>query len=197
MMRDRITAIIAILLLATLAGVTYWFSQAGRYGNLAYPVSREGPDFIVNGVTLTQFDPMGRPTNKLFAETMTHYALDDRAELRRPRYVSLRPDQPQLEARAQQAVVQGSGERVVMTGGVIITRAAGPDGEPPMRLATEKLVALPDLEQYSTDLPVEMDRGGSVIRSVGMDYDNIKRVVKFHSQVRGTIEPNETRGAKR
>ena len=165
-MRDRITAIIAILLLATLAGVSYWFSQVGRYGNLANPVSREGPDFIVNGVTLTQFDPMGRPTNKLFAETMTHYALDDRAELRRPRYVSLRPDQPQLEARAQQALVQGSGERVVMTGDVVITRAAGPDGEPPMRLVTEKLVALPDLEQYSTDLPVEMDRGGSIIRSV-------------------------------
>ena len=196
-MRDRITAIIAILLLATLAGVTYWFSQVGRYGNLANPVSREGPDFIVNGVTLTQFDPMGRPTNKLFAETMTHYALDDRAELRRPRYVSLRPDQPQLEARAQQAVVQGSGERVVMTGDVVITRAAGPDGEPPMRLVTEKLVALPDLEQYSTDLPVEMDRGGSVIRSVGMDYDNIKRLVKFHSKVRGTIEPAETQGARR
>lgn len=196
-MRDRITAIIAILLLATLAGVTYWFSQAGRYGNLASPVSREGPDFVVNGVTLTLFDPTGRPTNKMFAETMTHYALDDRAELRRPRYVSLRPDQPQLEARAQQAVVLGSGERVVMTGDVVITRAAGPGGEPPMRLVTEKLVALPDLEQYSTDLPVEIDRGGSVIRSVGMDYDNIKRIVKFHSNVRGTVEPTETRGAKR
>lgn len=196
-MRDRITAIIAILLLATLAGASYWFAQVGRYGNLANPVSREGPDFIVNGVTLTQFDPMGRPTNKLFAETMTHYAIDDRAELGRPRYVSLRPDQPQLEARAQQAVVQGSGERVVMTGEVVITRAAGPDGEPPMRLVTEKLVALPDLEQYSTDLPVEMDRGGSVIRSVGMDYDNIKRVVKFHSKVRGTLEAAQTQGARR
>ena len=196
-MRDRITAIIAILLLATLAGVTYWFSQVGRYGNLANPVSREGPDFVVDGVTLTQFDPMGRPTNRLFAEQMTHYALDDRAELQRPRYVSLRPDQPQLEARARQAVVEGSGERVVMAGDVVITRAPGPGGEAPMRLTTEKLVALPDLEQYSTDLPVEMDRGGSVIRSVGMDYDNIKRVVKFHSQVRGTMEPNKVQGARR
>ena len=195
-MRERITAIIAILLLAALAGVTYWFSQVGRYGNLANPVSREGPDFVVNGVTLTQFDPLGRPTNRLFAEKMTHFALDDRAELQRPRYVSLRPDQPQLEARAQRAIVQGSGERVVMTGDVVITRAPGPDGDPPMRLTTEKLVALPDLEQYSTDLAVEVNRGDSVIRSVGMDYDNIKRVVKFHSKVRGTIEPTQTQGAR-
>jgi lipopolysaccharide export system protein LptC len=195
-MRERITAIIAILLLAALAGVTYWFSQVGRYGNLANPVSREGPDFVVNGVTLTQFDPLGRPTNRLFAEKMTHFALDDRAELQRPRYVSLRPDQPQLEARAQRAIVEGSGERVVMTGDVVITRAPGPDGDPPMRLTTERLVALPDLEQYSTDLAAEVNRGGSVIRSVGMDYDNIKRVVKFHSKVRGTIEPTQTQGAR-
>jgi LPS export ABC transporter protein LptC len=196
-MRDRITAIIAILLLASLAGVTYWFSQVGRYGNLANPVSREGPDFIVNGVTLTQFDPSGRATNRLFAEKMTHFAADDRAELERPRYVSLRPDQPQLEARAQKALVEGSGERVVLTGNVVITRAPGADGDPPMRLTTEKLVAIPDREQYTTDLPVEMDRGGSVIRSTGMDYDNIKRVVKFHSNVRGTIEAAQTRGTTR
>ena len=196
-MRDRITAFIAILLLATLAGVTYWFSQSGRYGSLSYPVSREGPDFIVHGVTLTQFDATGRATNRLFAEKMTHYAADDRAELQRPHYVSLRPDQPQLEARAQRAQVEGSGERVVLTGSVVITRAPGPDGEPPMRLTTEKMLALPDVEQFSTDLPVEMNRGASVIRSVGMDYDNIKRVVKLHSRVRGTIAPAQTQGARR
>lgn len=195
-MRDRITAIVAILLLATLAGVTYWYSQAGRYANLAAPVSREGPDFIVNGVTLTEFDTAGRATNRLFAERLTHYTSDDRAELLRPHYVSLRPDQPQLDARAQQALVEGSGERVTLTGQVVMTRAPGADGEPPMRLTTERLVALPDLERYSTDQPVEMDRGQSTIRAVGMDYDNLTRVVKFHSKVRGTIEP-ATAGGKR
>ncbi len=196
-MRDRITAIVAILLLATLAGVTYWFSQSGRYGSLAAPVSRGGPDFVVNGVTLTDFDASGRATNRLFAEKMTHYAADDRAELQRPHYVSLRPDQPQLEARAQKALVEGGGERVTLTGNVVLTRAPGEKGEAPMRLLTEKLVALPDLERYSTDAPVEMDQGGSVIQSVGMDYDNLKRVVKFHSQVRGTVEPGKTQGTRR
>src|SRR5512141_1306999 len=150
-MRDRITAIIAILLLAALAGVTYWYSQAGRYGSLASPVSKEGPDFVVDGVTLTQFDAMGRATNKLFAEKMVHYADDDRAELQHPHYVSLRPDQPQPEVRANQAVIEGSGERVVLTGGVSVTRAPSEDGDPPMRLATEKLLAVPDREQYTTD----------------------------------------------
>lgn len=196
-MRDRITAIIAVLLLAGLAGVTYWFSQAGRYANLASPVSREGPDFVVNGVTLTDFDAQGRATNRLFAERMTHYAIDDRAELQQPRYVTLRPDQPRLEASARQALVESGGERIVLTGDVVITRAPGSEGELPMRLATEKLVAVPDFEQYSTDLPVEIDRGGSLVRSVGMDYDNIKRVVRFHSRVRGSIEAARPQGTGR
>jgi lipopolysaccharide export system protein LptC len=190
-MRDRITAFIAILLLATLAGVTYWYSQASRYGTLATPVSREGPDFIVSGLTLTQFDATGRATNRLFAEQMVHFAFDDRAELLQPRLVSLRPDQPQVDARSRSALIEGSGERVLMQGDVIVTRAPGADGSPPMRLTTERLQVLPDFDRYSSDVAVEVERGPSVVRSVGMDYDHISRVIQFHSRVRGTIAPAE------
>jgi lipopolysaccharide export system protein LptC len=39
---------------------------------------------------------------------------------------------------------------------------------------------------------VLIERGGSRINAVGMDYDNIKRTVKLRSQVRGTLEPSAT-----
>lgn len=196
-MRDRITAIIAVLLLALLAGTTYWYSQAARLGDLANPVSREGPDVVVDGATLTQFDAQGRATNKLIGARITHYPSDDRAEIAQPRMISLRGDQPQLDAQADHARVEEGGARVIFTGNVSVVRAAGKDGEAPMRLTTERLVALPDLEQYSTDAPALIERGGSSIRSVGMDYDNIKRTLKFHSKVRGIVEPTApTGGAK-
>lgn len=187
-MRDRITAIVAIMLLATLAAVTYWYSQTSRFGTLPTPVSLEGPDFFVERLTLTQFDASGRATNRLFADQLSHYTVDDRAELQRPRLVSLRTDQPQVEVRSRTARVEASGERIVMQGGVIVTRAPGADGSPPMKLTTERLVALPDVDRYSSDVAVEVDRGSSVVRSIGMDYDNVARVVKFHSRVRGTID---------
>jgi lipopolysaccharide export system protein LptC len=157
-----------------------------RVDGLAQPVSREGPDFVVKGVTLTQFDARGHATNKLFAEALAHFASDDRAELTQPRLVSLQPGQPQLESRAQRALVEASGERILLSGDVVITRAAA-EGSPPMRFATQKLQVLPDVERYSTDAPVEIEQGESVVRSIGMDYDNIARVVKFRSQVRGTM----------
>lgn len=194
-MRDRITAIIAVLLLALLAGTTYWYSQTARLEGLANPVSREGPDIVVDNVTLTQFDAQGRATNKLIGARIVHFPSDDRAEISRPRMISLRGDQPQLDAQADHASVEESGARVVLTGNVTVVRAASPDGEPPMRLTTERLVALPDLEQYTTDAPALIERGGSNIRSVGMDYDNIKRTLRFHSKVRGTIEPAAPAGA--
>jgi lipopolysaccharide export system protein LptC len=188
-MRDRITAIIAVLLLALLAGSTYWYSQSARVDGLSSPVSREGADTVVDGVTVTQFDAEGRATNRLIGERITHYPSDDRAEVIRPRMVSLRADQPQIDAKASQARVEEGGARVILTGDVSLIRAAGKDGEPPMRLATEKLVVLPDVEQFWTDVPAQIERGGSRISAIGMDYDNIKRTVKFRSKVRGTVEP--------
>jgi lipopolysaccharide export system protein LptC len=188
-MRDRVTALIAILLLALLAGTTYWYSQTTRLGALASPVSREGPDVVVDGAALTQFDREGRATSKLMGDRVTHYPSDDRIEVTRPRLISLRADQPQLDAKADLARVEDSGARVILTGDVTLIRAPGKNGEPPMRMTTQKLVAFPDSEQFSTDAPVQIERGGSGINAVGMDYDNIKRTVKFRSQVRGTIEP--------
>jgi lipopolysaccharide export system protein LptC len=191
-MRDRITALIAILLLALLAGTTYWYSQTTRINAMASPVSREGPDVVVDGAAMTQFDAQGRATNKLIGERVTHFPSDDRVEVVRPRLVSLRADQPQLDAKANHARVEEGGARVLLSGDVTLIRAPGKDGEPPMRMTTDRLVALPDVEQFSTDAPVEIERGGSRINAVGMDFDNIKRTVKFRSQVRGTVEPSAT-----
>ena len=186
-MKDRITAFIAIVLLASLAGVSYWYSQTTRLKKISSPVSREGPDFVVNGVTLTQFDETGRATNRLHAAELMHFAADDHAELAQPRLISLRPNQPQLEARAKSANVEAGGERVLLSGDVVVTRAPGRDGSLPMQLRTQQLTAIPDLDRYSTDVAAEIDNGDSVVRSIGMDYDNVRRVIKFRSQVRGTL----------
>ena len=186
-MRDRITAFIAIVLLASLAGVSYWYSQSTRLKKIASPVSRAGPDFVVNNVTLTQFDGTGRATNRLHASELTHFATDDHAELSQPRLISLRPEQPLLEARAKNGNIESGGERVLLSGDVVITRAPWRDGTAPMQLRTQQLTAIPDLDRYSTDSAVEIERGDSVVRAIGMDYDNVRRVVKFHSNVRGTI----------
>ena len=62
-----------------------------------------------------------------------------------------------------------------------------PYGEPALRLSTEYLLALPDLDRFSTDKPVEMERGTSTIKAQSMVYDNIARRIDFQGDVRGSF----------
>jgi lipopolysaccharide export system protein LptC len=189
-MRDRISMSIAILLLAAIAATSYWYSRVIRTPVLAERIAPGTPDFVVERIALTQFDAIGRAKNKLFAARLTHFAETEDVELEAPRLVSLLPDRPQVEARAATARVDNGGERLHMRGNVVITRAAGPDA-PPMQLATEYLLAVPDDDRYSTDQPVEVKRGASTIRARGMVFDNIARTLEFSGGVESSFAADE------
>jgi LPS export ABC transporter protein LptC len=194
-MRDRIAPLFAIILLTVVVGTSYWYSRVMRIPRAA-PLPTPGtPDVVVERVVITQFDVHGIARNKLFAERLTHFQENDNIELASPRLVSLRQDQPQVDARAQRARVENAGERVHMMGSVLLTRAAAA-GEPAMRLSTEYLLALPDLDRFSTDRAVEMERGQSTINAQSMLYDNIARTIDFQGDVRGHFAPAPTAVAK-
>jgi lipopolysaccharide export system protein LptC len=185
-MRDRVAPLLAIILLTIVVGTSYWYSRTMRVPRAAPPPTPGTPDFVVERVVITQFDVHGLARNKLFAERLTHYEENDNVELANPHLVSLRPDQPQLDVRALRARVENAGEKVHLLGSVQLTRAAA-QGEPPLRLSTEYLLALPDLDRFSTDKPVEMERGPSTINAQAMTYDNIARTVDFQGDVRANF----------
>ncbi len=185
-MRDRLTAIIGIVLLLGLAGSTYWYSLRTQLEGMAHFSQPDAPDFIAKNIVLTQFDQLGQAKRKVFAAEITHYS-DDRADIRSPRMVSLRPDEPQLEVTAREAKVVNDGEQVNLKGDVLIARAAGKD-TPAMRLTTDRLTVLPDEDRYLTDAPVEMQRGTMRATGVGMDFDNVARTLHLKNQVSTVLE---------
>lgn len=185
-MRDRIAPLAAIFLLTLVVGTSYWYSRVMRIPRAAPPPTPGTPDVVVERVVITQFDVQGLARNKLFAERLTHFQESDNIELASPRLVSLRPDQPQVDARAQRARIENAGERVHMMGSVLVTRAAA-GGEPALRLSTEYLLALPDLDRFTTDRPVEMQRGPSTINAQSMVFDNISRTIDFAGEVRASF----------
>jgi len=185
-MRDRIAPLLAIILLTVVVGTSYWYSRVMRIPRAAPPPAPGTPDVVVERVVITQFDVHGVARNKLFADRLTHFQENDNIDLTSPRLVSLRPDQPQVDARALRARIENAGEKVHMMGSVLLTRS-GTTGEPAMRLSTEYLLALPDLDRFSTDQPVEMVRGLSTINADSMIYDNIARTIDFHGDVHGNF----------
>jgi lipopolysaccharide export system protein LptC len=194
-MRDRIAPLAAIILLTIVVGTSYWYSRVMRIPRAAPAPTPGTPDVVVERVVITQFDVHGLARNKLFAERLTHFQENDNIELASPRLVSLRPDQPQVDARARRARVENAGERVHMMGSVLLTRAAT-EGEPALRLSTEYLLALPDLDRFSTDQAVEMERGRSTINAQAMMYDNIRRTIDFHGDVKANFIAEPGAGAK-
>lgn len=191
-MRDRITMLIAIALLAVVTATSYWYSRAMRKPERAEPARPGTPDVIVDHLVLTQFDEQGRARNKLFGAQLRHFLENDDIEITQPRLVSLRPDQARVEASAQRAKVENAAERIHLNGDVVVTRGAFA-GNPEMRVTTDYLLALPDEDRYRTDRPVTITRGASRISANGLDFDNIARTVVMSGAVHSVIEPRPAR----
>ena len=192
--RERLTALVAIALLLALAGASYWYSIKSSRGLLPNRSDPEAPDFVANVIALTQFDKEGRAERRFFADEIRHYP-DTRIEVRAPRMVSLRPDQPQLEVRSEQARVEDDGQRVILSGNVHVTRE--PDGDTPaMSLVTEQLTVYPDEDRYVSDVPVQLQRGASEATARGMEYDNAARQLKMTGEVR-TVFANQVAGVRK
>jgi lipopolysaccharide export system protein LptC len=187
-MRERLTQVIAIVLLAFVTATSYWYARSLRNPTVSVPPAPGTPDSTAHHMVLTQFDEQGRAKYKLFAGELQHFGDDERVEVINPRLLSLRPDRPQIEVRARGGRIDSSGERVHLEGDVVITREPAADA-PGMRMATEYLLALPDEDRYSTDRPVRMERGDSRIEARGMELDNVARTAVFTGRGTATLAP--------
>jgi lipopolysaccharide export system protein LptC len=187
-MRDRLSMLIAAVLLAAVTVTSYWYSREMRRPTARTPPTPGTPDFIVEHVVLTQFDESGQARYKLFAEELSYFNENDDLDLTRPRLVSLLPDEPQLQASSARARVSNAGERVLMQGDVLLQRAAA-GNRPALTIRTERMTAIPDEERFTADVPVQIDQGGTRLAGAAMDYDNLKRVLTVSGGLRGEMAP--------
>jgi len=187
-MGERISSWFAVLLLFVVLVTSYWYAQTLRLAPAADGGRGGEVDFYAEDVALTGFDAAGRPHYRLFADRMTHFGNNDDVDLVKPRLLSMRPDQPQVQATALAAHAQNNAQTVHLYGNVVITRAAG-GTQDAMRLETESLTAVPDDDHFWTDAPVRLQSGRSVISGKGMDFDNVARRVELRGDVTGSFPP--------
>ena len=188
-MRDRVTTLIAIVLLALVTATSYWYSRALRWGGRIIPSPPEAPDVTANRIALTEFDALGRARLTLFADSLSHRSDTDIGTLESPRLVSRRADQPQVEVRARRGRVEDVGATIYLEDDVQLTREAGGRQPQPLHVTTDYLVVLPDYDRYRTDHDILLERGPSSERAHGMDLDNVARTVVFHADVRALYVP--------
>jgi len=183
---DRFAAVLSIVLLAGLAGTTYYLAELSsifRGPRAARHLSHE-PDYFVEHFALTRMNARGEPVFRMSAARLVHFPDDDSSEFVSPVLVSLDPSRPLVTLRADRGRSTRDGEQTHLHDHVVMTRAAAGD-KPELQVRTDYVLVLANEDVARTDRPVEITYGGSSLTGVGMEFNNAARVLNVRSQVRG------------
>jgi len=189
-MNDRAAKIFPLFILLLLAAMTFWLSRVIQSDAPRGPL-RHDPDYWVEGVKVRRFDTNGTLQHTLIAEKLVHYPDDDTTIVTKPHVTYHR--QPPVEIAARMGYIGRDGKEVDLVDDVKVTRHAAKDGVPATTLETRTLKIFPDEEKGSTDDPVVLTRGGSVIHGTGLEIDNGTGIAVMRGRVSGTIHSNRTK----
>jgi len=192
-MSDRLTAWFPLLLLAALAGLTFWLDRVVQPpGNGQGAVVRHDPDYIVDGLSAVRMAPDGSVKHSLFADRMVHFPDDDTTHLRLPRFVSYATVQAPVTITAREALVSTEGENIYFHDDVLVTRAPYANRSE-LRLRTNYLHVIPDDNIARTDRPVTITDANTTVHAVGLELNSETQVLRLLSRVKGTYhDPNKS-----
>ena len=189
-MNDRATSMFPLFMLLLLAALTFWLSRVIQSDAPRGPL-RHDADYWAEGVKLLRFDSNGTLQHTLTAEKLVHYPDDDTTIVTRPQVTYHR--QPPIEIAARMAYIGRDGKEVDLVDDVKVTRHGAKRDTPATTLETRTLKIFPDEEKGSTDDPVIITRGSSVIHGTGLEIDNGTGITLLRGRVSGTIHSNRTR----
>jgi lipopolysaccharide export system protein LptC len=194
---DRLVAWSPVLLLGSLAALTYWLDAQVKSGPRPNDgSSRHDPDLYIERFSAVSFDLEGRVRQMLTATRADHYPDDGSVDLTLPSLAVTDPGKPRVSVTAKLGTVSGDRETVTLRGDVHATRdavPASPTEKNPVGVATfttERLRVIPKESRAETDALVTVEEARGIIQGVGMVLDNTARTIRLKSAVRGTLQPN-------
>jgi lipopolysaccharide export system protein LptC len=185
-MKERWMGYLPVLLLAALAGMTYWLDQKVQPEE-PHENSPKDPDFLAEDFLVTRMNKDGTPRYTVKAKKLVHYPGDKSTTLDFPELTHFDPDTAPVSMRADHGLLSNNGEDAYFTGNVVVRRGAFAD-QKEMMLQTSYLHVIPDEDLAETDREVTLTSGNGVVKSLGLEFNNATRTLKLLSRVRGTFE---------
>ena len=124
-------------------------------------------------------------------EQLRHYPDTDRLEIDTVHIRATGNDGAVTQATARRAIANADATEVQLLGGAHVTSNAG--GEP-IEFRGEFLHAFLATERLRSHLPVQVTRGGSVLRAAGMEYDHLARTLSLQGPMRAVFVPRARKG---
>lgn len=186
-MKISIAPLLPLLLLALLAGGTFWLERASRLDEgVSDGKQRHDPDFVIDNFTTRRYALDGRLQHTLKAASMRHFPDDDTTEVLTPKiFYALRT--PPLYIDARRAWVSAEGKEVRLLDDVRMVRAAGIK-DPPLIVETAELRVFPDDETARTSTPVKILQGRSQLHGSGLEVDNQTQKFVLLGRVHGSLQ---------
>ena len=180
------TRLFPLLLMVTLALLTFWLERTAREEPVQGAQPRHDPDYTVERFSITDFSREGAPVSTLSAVKMVHYPDDDSTELAAPRLVHERPAEPRLVVSADRGTLSRDAAEISLHDNVQLLREAG-HGLPEARVRTSYLHLERARALARTDREVRVEEPGRTLVGRGMQFDNQARQLELESQVRGSF----------
>ena len=183
---NRASSWFPVVLLSSLAMLTYWLDAQVQNGGRAARTQKSDPDFFLEDFSATRFGLDGSVTQQLTAKKMIHYPEGIPTEIESPDLIDTQPGRPTMHARADTAKVSPDNEHIYLTGNVVAERDSR-DNKGKTVLTADTLHVQPKLERADSDGKVTIvDATG---RHVGnaMEADNKSHTIKLRNGVVGEL----------
>ena len=187
-MIERLGGWFPLLLLAALAGLTFWLDHVVQPpAGPRNEVPKNDPDYVVDGLSAMRMDSEGRVKHTLRAQKMTHYPDDDMTLLVEPKFVTFAEGRSPVTVTSRHARLSGNGENVYFEDSVRVVRAPYAN-RTELVLETNYLHLIPDENIAKTDRPVTIRDATGVVSASGLELNSETRVLKLQGRVRGIFD---------
>lgn len=188
-MRSRAALFAPLVLMALLAGVTYWINQIVQADGPRKP-PRHDPDYIITHFNVRRFDTNGVLQHTLIAEKMEHYPDDDTSVVTSPHLINHR--QPVTNIFARQALVSKDAKEIYFVDNVRVVRQGATEQALATIMKTRLLTVFPDDEIGHAITPVTITQGKSIINGTRLDLNNKSGITVLSGRVTAILHHNQT-----
>lgn len=197
-----IMRLLPLLLMAMVAGSTFWLVQINSPHEdeaAQNRAKRHEADYYMDRFSATELDTTGATKMRFTGVKMIHFEDDQTYEVTTPAMRAYQPDRPPVTVNADRGVMNAEGSVIDLYGNAFLVRQPGVDvsKDPRMTAASQYFQLLVNDDIVKTDKAVQLTRGPSVMTANGLVFNNVTREVQLLGNVRGTIVMNPPSGQAR
>lgn len=177
-----LTALLIVILLAIASG--WIFESIEKNPILTKEKVRHNPDYFLTHFTATTMDASGKPAYKVTAKHLEHYPDDDSMKLQSPFFSFYENNIKTWTAQSHEATVVKNGEKIHLSGNVVLNQIKISTKDIPAILTAEQLTIEPKKDIAYTKSKINLRKGKNTIDAVGMRADLNKGRIEFLSNTR-------------